>query len=137
MAKQFVVQLENRPGELAHLARALANRGIELRHVGGAGAGDIGCAFITTSDDAATREILHGLGHPYVEGEPILVEVPDGPNGMADAAERLAGAGVKVCATLAVGHKPGLTETIICVDDEARAHAALDQTQADEVGVAD
>ncbi len=51
MARQFVVQLENRPGELAHLARALAARGIDLRHIGGVGAGDLGCAFITTSDD--------------------------------------------------------------------------------------
>lgn len=137
MARQFVVQLDNRPGELAHLARALAARGITLRHIGGVGAGDVGCAFITTSDDDATREILHGLGHPYVEGEPILVEVPDRPGGLADAAERLAQAGVKVCGTLMVGHKPGLVETIICVDDEAGAHEALHQTEGDGVGVAD
>ena len=137
MARQFVVQLDNRPGELAHLARALAARGIELRHIGGVGAGDMGCAFITTSDDDATREILHGLGHPYVEGAPILVEVQDGPNGLVDAAERLAEAGVKVCGTLVVGHKPGLAEMIICVDDEVKAHAALHQTEVDGVGVAD
>lgn len=137
MVRQFVVQLDNRPGELAHFARALAARGIELRHIGGVGAGDTGCAFITTSDDDATRQILHGLGHPYVEGEPVLVEVRDGPGGLADAAERLAEAGVKVCGTLMVGRRPGLVETIFCVNDEARAHAALHQAEVDEVGVAD
>jgi hypothetical protein len=137
MARQFVVQLENRPGELAHLTRALAARGIELRHVGGAGTGDVGCAFFTTTDDDAARQILHGLGHPYVEGMPILVEVPDGPGGLDDTADRLAQAGVKVCGTLVVGHKPGLVETIVCVDDEVGAHAALHQTDADRVGVTD
>ena len=137
MAPQFVVQLDNRPGELAHLARALAARGIDLRHIGGIGAGDLGCAFVTTSDDDAAREVLHGLGHPCVEGTPVLVEVPDGPDGLSEAAGLLAEAGVNVCGTLIVGHKPGLVEMIFCVDDEARAHAALHQTEADGVGVAD
>jgi hypothetical protein len=137
MARQFVVQLENKPGELAHLARALTARGIDIRHIGGVGAGDLGCAFITTSDDAATREVLHGLGHRYVEGAPVLVEVLDEPAGVADAAERLAAAGVNVCGTMMVGRRPGLVEMIFCVDDEAKAQAALHQTGAEVVGVVD
>ncbi|MFH1474512.1 MAG: ACT domain-containing protein [Chloroflexota bacterium] len=137
MARQFVVQLKNRPGELAHLARALATRGINIRHIGGVGAGDVGCAFITTSDERATREVLHGLGHRYIEGAPILVEVLDQPGGIADAAERLAAAGVNICGTLIVGRRPGRVEMIFCVDDEAKARAALHQTEADEVGVPD
>ena len=96
MAPQFVVHLENKPGELAHLARALAARGIDIRHIGGVGAGDLGRALVTTSDDDATCTILHRLGHQYVEGAPILVEVLDQPGGIADAAERLARTGVNV-----------------------------------------
>lgn len=137
MARQFVVQLENKPGELAHLARALAARGIDIRHIGGVGAGTLGCAFITTSDDDATREILLGLGHPFVEGAPVLVEVPDRPGGIADAAERLAAAGINVCGTLMVGCRPGCVEMIFCVDDEEKARAVLHQTEAETVGVAD
>jgi hypothetical protein len=137
VARQFVVQLDNRPGELAHLARALAARGIDIRHIGGVGAGELGCAFITTSDDQATREVLHGLGHPYVEGAPILVEVLDEPGGLADPAERLAQAGVNVCGTMMVGRRPGVVEMIFCVDDEGRAREALHQSITDEVGVAD
>ena len=136
MARQFVVQLENRPGELAHLARALAARGVDIRHLGSAGAGDLGCAFLTTSDDQATREVLHGLGRPFIEGAPVLVEVRDAPGGLADTAERLARAGVNVCGTLMVGRRPGVVEMIFCVDDETRARATLRQTLADEVGVA-
>lgn len=137
MARQFVVQLENKPGELAHLARALAARGIDIKHIGGVGAGDLGCAFITTSDDDATREVLQGLGHSYVEGAPVLVEVQDQPGGIADAAERLAGAGVNICGTLMVGHKQGVVEMIFCVDDESKAHAALRGEEVENVGVAD
>ena len=74
---------------------------------------------------------------PYIEGAPVLVEMRDGPGGLADAAERLADAGVNVCGTLMVGRRPGVVEMIFCVDDEAKAHAALHQTPVEEVGVAD
>jgi hypothetical protein len=135
MARQFVVQLANRPGELAHLARALAARGISVRHIAGVGAGDLGAAFLTTADPEGTREVLHGLGHPFAEGAPVLVEVPDEPAGLATAAEHLAAAGVNVQGVLTVGHRPGRAELIFCVDDEAAAHAALHQTESDAVGV--
>jgi hypothetical protein len=36
-----------------------------------------------------------------------------------------------------VGHKPGLVEMIFCVDDEAKAHAALHGEEVPNVGVAD
>ena len=137
MARQFVVQLENKPGELAHLAHALEARGINIKHIGAVGAGDLGAAFITTSDDDATREVLHGLGHAYVEGAPILLEVEDQPGGIADAAEKLAAAGVNICGTLMVGRKPGVVEMVFCVDDEAKAHAALQGEEVENVGVAD
>jgi hypothetical protein len=137
MARQFVVQLENKPGELAHLARALASRGIDIKHIGAVGAGDLGAAFITTADAAATREVLHGLGHAYVEGAPLLIEVDDKPGGIADATERLSAAGVNLCGTLMVGHKPGKVDMIFCVDDEAKAHAALRDEEIENVGVSD
>ena len=62
MGRQFVVQLDNRPGELAHLARALGTRGINITHISCAGTGTIACAYMTTTDDGETRHVLSGLG---------------------------------------------------------------------------
>ena len=129
MARQFVVQLDNRPGELAHLARALAARGIDIRHIGGVGAGDLGCAFVTTSDDQATREVLHGLGHLFIEGECVVVNVVDRPGGLADVTERLAKAGVNILGALIVGRRPGIVEMAFTVDDEPKALAALGMSE--------
>lgn len=103
MSRQFVVQLENRPGELAHLARALGTRGIDIRHIASVGAGPLSCAFLTTSDDLATREVLRGLGHDYIEGNPVLVDVEDRPGGLADVLEQLGTAGVNILGTMIVG----------------------------------
>ncbi len=125
MARQFVVQMDNRPGELAHLARGLAMRGINIRHIASVGAGDVACAFISTEDEDATREVLHGLGHLFIEGECVVVNVEDRPGGLADVSERLAQAGVNILGALIVGRREGVVEMAFTVDDQPRALAAL------------
>lgn len=135
MSRQFVVQLENRPGELAHLARALGTRGIDIRHIASAGAGPLGCAFMTTSDDAAARDVLRGLGHPYMEGDPLVVDVEDRPGGLADRLEQLVAADVNVLGTMIVGRRQGTAQFVFCVDDAARARAALGETALHHAGV--
>jgi hypothetical protein len=135
MARQFVVQLENHPGELAHLARAIAARGINLHHVACVGAGPLACMFVTTDDDAGTRKVLSGLGHAFIEGRPVMVEVADEPGGLADVSEKLAAAGVNITGMLPVGRRPGIVEMAFCVDDEAKAREALGLDTASLVGV--
>jgi hypothetical protein len=125
MGHQFVVQLDNRPGELAHLARALATRGINITQISCAGTGTIACAFMTTTDETETRDVLRGLGHDFVEGATVVVDVVDQPGGLADVAEKLAAAGVNIHGTLCVGRRAGLIEMAFAVDDEAKARAAL------------
>ena len=125
MARQFVVQLENRPGELAHLTRALAASKIDILNIASVTAGSLASAFIATSDDDATREVLRGLGHPFLEGDMIVADVADQPGGFADAAEKLASAGVNILGALVVGRRPGIIEVAFSVDNEAAAKAAL------------
>jgi hypothetical protein len=128
MQRQFVVQLDNRPGELAQLARALGARGINIDHISCAGTGSIACAFMTTHD-GETREVLRGLGHEFIEGTTVVVDVLDRPGGLADVAERLAGAGVNILGTLCIGRREGVLEMAFAVDDRDKALAALTQAQ--------
>jgi hypothetical protein len=125
MARQFVIQLENHPGELAHITRALAMRGINIEHVSCVGSGPLACAFVVPSDETAMRQVLRGLGHEFIEGNAILVDVEDRPGGLADVAERLAAAGVNVLGALCVGRRPGYMEMTFTVDDEEGARRAL------------
>lgn len=128
MPRQFVIQLANRPGELAHVARALAARWIDIEHVASAGHGSMACVFLTTSDAVATREVLHGLGLPFVEGETIVVDIEDVPGGLAEVTDALAAAGVNVVGALMVCRHDGKVEMAFAVDDEARAREALGMT---------
>jgi len=125
MGTQFVVQLDNRPGALAGLARALADRGIDIRSMSGGAAGEHAYSVFTTDDDAATRSVLRKGGYPFVEGETLIVEVQDAPGGLAAVAEKLAAAGVDIRGVLFVGRSAGIVETAFSVDDVSRARKVL------------
>jgi hypothetical protein len=103
MARQFVVQLKNVPGSMAILAETLADRGVDLRAIGGGGIGDSGHVIMTTADDETTRAVLDEGDYTYVEGEQILAEVDDQPGGMARIARELADAGVNIHGHLFLG----------------------------------
>lgn len=134
MPRQFVVQLDNRPGELAHLARALAARGVNIEHISCAGTGSVACAFVTADSDHDTREVLHGLGHDYIEGETVVVDVLDQPGGFADVSTKFAHAGVNILGVLIVGRREGVVEMAFAVDDPEKARAALTQAELSGVG---
>jgi hypothetical protein len=103
MAKQFVVQLPNRPGALAELSETLASRGVDLRAIGGGGIGNVGHVILTTADDPTTKDVLDKGEYTYIEGESILAEVGDRPGGMARIARDLADAGVNIYGHLFLG----------------------------------
>jgi len=103
MAKQFVVQLKNEPGAMATLAEALAERGVDLRAIGGGSMGDSGHVIMTTADDETAKAVLDDGGYVYIEGESILAEVDDKPGGMARLSRALADAGVNIQGHLFLG----------------------------------
>ena len=129
MKRQFVVQLDNRPGELAHLARALGERGVDITDIACAGTGTIACAFMTTSNGEAAHDVLKGLGHDFIEGDTIVVDVMDQPGGLAEMAERFAKAQVNILSTLIVGRRAGVVEMAFAVDDVEKAKAAITPAQ--------
>jgi hypothetical protein len=125
MARQFVVQLDNHPGELAQLSRTFAQRGVQIHHAACAGSGPLQCMFVTFTDDDAARSVLRGLGHDFIEGEPIMVEVANEPGALAAISQKLADAGIGITGMIMAGSKPGLQEWAFCVDDEHAARQAL------------
>ena len=127
MAKQFVVQLHNRPGGLAVLSESLASRGVDLRAIGGGGIGDVGHIILTSADDDATRRVLEDGGYTFIEGESILAEVDDRPGGMARVARALADAGVNILGHLFLGRWGDRAMFAFVVDDPEKARPILER----------
>jgi hypothetical protein len=127
MPNQFVVQLKNEPGSMASLAETLAERGVDLRAIGGGGIGGSGHVIMTTADDDATRGVLDEGGYTYYEGESILAEVDDRPGGMARLSRQLADEGVNILGHLFLGRWGDRAMFAFVVDDPDRARPILER----------
>jgi hypothetical protein len=123
--KAFVVELDNRPGELARLADALAERGINITAIGAVAAGTTAGLGLTTNDDASTRTALDGAGIIYRELDLVAASLEDKPGTLADAARRLADAGVNIELLLDTGRSGNRIDMAIGVDNVAAARQAL------------
>ena len=66
----FTVQLEDRPGALAQVAQALADRGVNITGIVGVAEDTDGALMLTTSDPAATREAFGAIGIEFQEHDP-------------------------------------------------------------------
>ena len=86
MTRWFTIRLDDRPGSLGRAATALGDRGINITGIVGVAEDTGGELMLTTSDPAATREVLAGLGIAFDEHDPTggadpLRERPSGPGG--------------------------------------------------------
>lgn len=77
MTVWFTVQLEDRPGSLARVAAALAERGVNITGIVGVAEDTEGALMLTTSDATATREAFESLALAYEEHDPTGGLDPD------------------------------------------------------------
>jgi hypothetical protein len=127
MPKQFVIQVQNKPGEMARLAEQLAARGVDLRAIGGGGLGETGHFIMTTADDDTARDVLEKGGWTFLEGESLLAEVDDRPGGMARLARELSDAGINVLGHLFIGRWSDRATFAFIVDDPDKARPILER----------
>lgn len=127
MPRQFVVQVVNRPGEMARLAEQMAAAGVDLRAIGGGGLGEVGHFIMTTADDDTARTVLEDGEWTFLEGESLLAEVDDKPGGMARIARELADANVNVLGHLFIGRWSDRATFAFVVDDPDKARPILER----------
>jgi hypothetical protein len=126
MSHQFVVQLPNRPGELSHLARALCARGVNIVQIHQTTAGDVTSAQIFTDCcDDDTKDVLRGMGYPFVAHANLTVEIEDTPCAFSEINDRLAEAGVRLHGCCVIGRADGQATWAFAVEDEDVARQAL------------
>ena len=86
----FTVQLDDRPGALARVAQALADRNVNITGIVGVAEDTDGALMLTTSDAAATREAFTALGIAFEEHDPTGSAEPSGMSIADVVAGRLA-----------------------------------------------
>ena len=95
-AKQVSVFLENKPGRLANVLRALERQKINITGMTVMDSHEHSVLRVVTSDLAKTVQVLKELSTPYTETEVLLVELKNQPGALAHLCEQLAGEHVNI-----------------------------------------
>jgi hypothetical protein len=121
----FTIKLRNEPGTLAEVAEAIAQRGVDIRAIGGGGIGDAAVGALITDNDEATRAALGQANCEFEASEAVMADLDDRPGALARAARALADAGVNVAGVLIVQSMGDRARLAFAVDDAMKAREAL------------
>ena len=94
--KQIVISIENSPGRLFEVTKALGEAGINLRALNLVDTGAFGQLRLLVSDIGAARRILMEMQIPAFVNEVIAAEIEDKPGSLAKLLEPLVEANVSV-----------------------------------------
>ena len=120
----FIVESANKPGELARITSAIAQRGINL-YVYSLGLGSRGGSAILATDEAGVKNALTGAGIEYREIPVLTISLEDKPGTAAATAKKLADAGVNIELFAPVQSSEGKVTIVLGVDKIADAQKLL------------
>jgi len=121
----FIVDLPNRPGSLAEVAEALGAEGVNITATAGIAAGPVGSLAFTADDEDGARAALDSRPWTYREAPMVVAALEHRPGTLADAARRIASAGVNLESMFVIGMDGEKVHIGFGVSDPAAARAAL------------
>jgi hypothetical protein len=121
----FLVELENKTGELARITEAIAAKGIDIKGVSGSTCGSSGSLALMTDDEAKTRSVLTETRSKFRELEVTETSIPQAPGSLAKVARRLADGGVNIEALMAIGMEGNEVTAAFVTSDPAKARTIL------------
>ena len=125
--KQISVFLENKPGCLHEMTKALADNNIDMRGLSLAETSEFGIVRLIVDDVLGTATVLKDAGFVNSLTPVLAVAVPNVPGGLNRVLNILADAGVNIEYRYAIlaGTKSGDAYMIFRVTDDAKAAATL------------
>ena len=124
--RQISIYLENKPGHLSAICRALADADINIATLSLADTSDFGIVRMIVDDHAKGCDALARAGFAVIETDVVTARVPDRPGGMAEIMEKLDRAGVNIKYSYAYALGSGAEAILVfSFDDNAKAEAAL------------
>jgi hypothetical protein len=121
----FLIELDNKVGELARISEAIAAKAANIMAISGATCGGSGSVAVMTDDEAATRSALEDAGCSFRELEVAEAMLPNVPGSLAKAARRLADGGVNIEALMPTGMQGNDVNVAFVTTDAAKARSIL------------
>jgi hypothetical protein len=121
------IQLTNHPGDLAHVAEALARRGVNIKALAAMSLGGSAIARILPDDIVLARSAFESANVRFTESEVHLVLLENRAGVLAEVANRLGEAGINLDAIYVTGIADGLVELAVVSDNPRKTKKILDE----------
>jgi hypothetical protein len=124
--KQFTITIENRPGTVAEIARALGNAKVNILALLGTAQGTTGTVELVVEDARRARKALDEGRLTYKETTAEEYELPNKPGALAQHLDKLAAKGVNlnsICATASKGGKKAVVIYTVAKEEKAETAA--------------
>jgi ACT domain-containing protein len=121
----FLVNLENKPGELARVTAAIAAKGVDITAVSGTTCGESGRVAIMTDHEEATAAVLRKAGCSFRVMDSTETSLRAQPGSLAQACRRLADGHVNIEAIMAIGMDGSEVKIAFLTDAPAKAKTIL------------
>jgi hypothetical protein len=129
ITKELTIRMDNRPGSLGKVCRAIADRGVNILAFQSIPADKTILVCIVVDNPAAAEAALDTDGITYTEGEVATVKLAHSPGELARAASKLGEADINIHYAYC-GLESGTNAPLVVfgATDVGRAAAIFDQT---------
>jgi hypothetical protein len=124
--RDLVINVTDRPGEIARVANALARGDVNMKSIAGIGFSKQGVIRVIPDDIEAARTALNESNIRFEESELVTALLENKAGELAGIAGKLANAGLNVHAVYVIGLEGDLVELAFAVDDAKKAKKALE-----------
>jgi hypothetical protein len=123
--KQFEINVQNKPGDVARIAEALSKNAVNIRGI----TTDMGAGKpvvrVITDDEASARSALKNSGIKFAERDVIILSMSDKPGELAKWTQKVARAGVNIESIFMLGNTGDQVQIAIGVDQRDKAQELL------------
>ena len=121
--KQFTIAIDNHPGAVAHIAKALGDAKVNILSLLGTAQGTAGTVQLIVEDARGAKKALDSARISYQEIPVELHDLPNKPGALADCLNKLAKKGVNLSTIHATAAKGG-KKAVVVYTAEAATKAA-------------
>jgi hypothetical protein len=135
ITKELTIRMDNCPGSLGTVCRALANRGVNIMAFQSIPSQQTILVCIVADNPTAAQSVLDQEGIVYTEAEVVQAKLSNQPGELARAASQLAEANINIkYAYCGVEPRTNAPLVIFGTAEVGRAATILDQTAAAAAG---
>jgi hypothetical protein len=121
--KQFTISVDNHPGAVAEIAKALGGAKVNILSLLGTSQGTGGIVQLLVDDPRRAKKALDSARISYQESPAEQLELPNKPGALAECLNKLVAKGVNLASIHATAAKGG-KKAVIVYTAEAAAKAA-------------